>query len=309
MRINYYGYYLQHRDKDKKVLLDIRDILNCFCKYDDKKYKSKFSHLEENVYISHQVNDLYLFIMTRSHEIIKKVNTNNLSVNDIQELLEKNEKLGFASFILLKENYFSFGSTLLAPKFQVFGNFVNEILASLNITDYEFCIEPLLHQATKNEVVKMPFIGRTKIEIDIENSLAKDMINVFGCSGGDAEDIESFEITIKPKPKKSIKKVVDKLIDSVEDSGLQKMIVKAKDETHSQLTELYLTGQGAISDYVGNISEDKISGLLETKAASNKYLKNKLEELIQNEKFEEADINHILRFGNMASWSDIVSGL
>ncbi|WP_422464008.1 hypothetical protein [Endozoicomonas sp. ALB115] len=309
MRINYFGYFLKHRNRDERVLFDLRDILKSFCKLNNNQYKSNFKYSDEHIFISHQVGDVYLFLMTRSHEIIKKINTNDLSVDDIQDLLNQNEKLGFASYILLKENYFSFGSTLLAPKFQVFADYINKILHSLNISDYEFAVEPLLHQATRSEIVKMPFLGRATIEIDKENSLTRDIINVVRCKSEDVEDIESIEIIIKPKRSKSIKPAVEKFIDSIEDKGLQKMIIKAKNETHSQLTELYLIGQGAISDIIGSVKEESISGVLETKADENQYLINKLSEFRKNERFEEADISHIVRFANLDSWTDLVPEL
>ena len=134
MKVNYFGYYLKNTASGKSVIFDLRKFLKEYCKMDAPKFKNNFSHNEGKLYLLHVVSDTYLFLMTRSNELIRKVNTNDITVGEIKNLLEQDEQLGFASYILFKENVFGFGSTLLAPKIDVFTKYINELLEALGIT-------------------------------------------------------------------------------------------------------------------------------------------------------------------------------
>jgi len=81
---------------------------------------------------------VFIFVITRSNEIIQKVNREEASIADINELLQNEESLGFAPYILLESDYFSFGSTLLAPKFTIFTNFVNDLLTLLGLQSVDW---------------------------------------------------------------------------------------------------------------------------------------------------------------------------
>ena len=304
MKINYYGYFLKNIATEEKVLFDIRPFLRAFCQYNNIAFKNQFMRGDEHLYVAMNTGDLFIFLMTRSSEIIKKINSSDLSINEIDSLFESNEHLGFASYVNIKEKFMGFGSTTMAPKFPVFIEFINDIFESLGIRDYEIAVQPILHQATRSEAMAMPFFGKATIEIEKENTLGQDILGVVGASIEDTEDIESLEIIVKPKRKKNIKGAVTKFMENIPDDGLKRLILKARDEAHTQLTDLYLVGKGAVSDVIDGKKESRINELMMTKLGANTHLARKLREFECDERFEEGAIEHILHFNDHTSWPD-----
>ena len=309
MKVNYFGYYLKNTVSGKNILFDLKSFLKEFCKLDAPTFKNNFSHNDEKLYLLHNVTDTYLFLMTRSNELIKKVNTSDITVGEINNLLNQDEQLGFASYVLFKENVFGFGSTLLAPKVDIFARYINDLLEALGITEWVFVPQALLYQATKEEALKFDHIGRTTIELSKENSFIKDILTTVNAASKDTFDLDGIEIVIKPKPRKNIKDTVDKFLKSIPDDGVEKMVMKAKAEGASQMTDLYIVGRGAISDSVDKSKEPRIPNLLEEKFSKNNHLHIKIKEFAENEDFEKDAPNSILRFCNSSAWSDLVSNL
>lgn len=306
MKINYFGYCFKSPSNDRKVLFDIRTFLRAYCRLDNVNFKNTFMHQDEHVYLLHHTADIYLFIITRSNELIRRVNTEDLSVGEIHSLLADNEQLGFASYIIVKESYFGFGSTLLAPKIDVFGQYINNLLECLGIVDWRFVPQALLYQATKTEALEMPFIGKTTIELSKENSFVQDMLASITANTEDTIDLEGIEIVIKPRVRKNIKETVNKFLDHIPDDGVQKMIMKAKGEGLSQMTDLYLVGRGAISDSVNRSQESKIAINMEDKLSNNRFLIQKVTEYTSDEGFEENSLNAIVRYHDDSAWADFI---
>lgn len=309
MKVNYFGYYFQNKSNDKKVLFDFRDFLKAYSRFESIGFKNNFTHQDEHLYLLHQTDDVFLFVITRSQEIIKKINTNDLSIGEVKSLLDEDEQLGFASYIILQESFFGFGSTLLAPKFDVFGNYINSLLEALGITDWKFVQQPLLHQATKAEALAMPFIGRTTIALDKENNFAQDILASISANTEDTVELEGIEIVIKPIKRQNVKKTVKKLLNAIPEKGIDKMIVKARNESLSTMTELYVVGQGAISDNISKVDESKIAGNLKEKLSKNSILSTKITEYTSNEELEKKVIDSILRYSNDSTWTSLLSNL
>jgi hypothetical protein len=81
------------------------------------------------------------------------------------------------------------------------------------------------------------------------------------------------------------------------------MIMKAKKEGMSQMTDLYLVGKGAICDNVDRSRETRIPQLLELKANKNKYLSQKLAEYRSDESFEKISLDAFVRFSDVSTWT------
>ena len=309
MKVNYFGYYFLDNTTQDKVLFDIRPFIKKFCATECVEFKNSFTHQDEHIYLLHHINDVYLFIITRSNEVIRKINTTNLSVDEIHSLLEKDEQLGFASYVIIKDHYFGFGSTLLAPKADIFSRYINLLLISLGIVQWTFIPQVLLYQATRAEAMKLPFIGKTCIELSKENSFLDDFLKTISADTTDTLELESLEIIIKPKSKQNIKPTVVKFLDNIQDEGVKKIIMKAKSENASQLTDLYLIGSGAISDNVDKNNESKIADKMEAKLNDNEYLTTKVSEFTKDENKSKNNINDIVRYHNSDSWSDFISNI
>lgn len=271
-----------------------------FCKLDNPEFKNGFIKNEENLYLIHQNGDVFLFLITRNRELIKKINQTDISISSF---LSQDEQVSFASYLVIKEGYFGIASTVLAPKVSVFTEYLDDIFKKIGVSNLDFKTKAILHQATKEEVFKFNRIGKTSIEISKENSLVKDFLNLISANTEDCIDIKGMEITIKPNRGKNIKEVSRKFLDRVSDEGVRKMILKCEDEVSSQMLDVYLVGKGAILDFIDKSKENEIPTLLENKAAGNKNLIDKIEEYRSDESFKKDVPIDIQRFDDFNTWT------
>ena len=238
MRLSYYGYYLRHKIHYGKHLVDLSGFIQSFAKCNEPLLKGSFKHNDESVYLNHLANNVCILAMTRNSENFKKIDTSSMSVSEFKLLLGQDEKVGFASYVVIKPRFFGFTSTSLSPKFDTFCDLVNRLLSITGNGSWEFCIHPLIHQATKDEAIQMKHIGKTTIEVKSSNTLAKHILNVLKADG-DTELVDSIEITIKPSKQKNMKSLVEKILGQTSDEGLEKLIMKAKNDVGSALLDLY----------------------------------------------------------------------
>lgn len=308
MIISYFGYYLQHRISSEKHLIDLSTFLKTFAALEEPLFKGSFMHNSEHIYLQGLSGNVCVLVMTRDGEKFKKINTTDLSISEIRKMLGQDEKIGFASYLVLKEYYFGFASTSLAPKFDAFCNMVNTLLSYTGNGSWQFCIKPLTHQATKQEAVSMNYIGKTTIEMTTENTLARHFLNVVG-AGSNVDELDSIEITLKPKKNRSIKPIIEKVVSATSDEGLEKLIIKAKNDASSAMLDIYVSGKGVISDNLGQHDEAIIPDIIETKIRENVKLREQVQEFIKNGQINEADFSWILRFSDITSWATLASDL
>lgn len=304
MRLNYFGYSVRKVADNSHYLMDLRQFLKAFSDYSNMAFKNKFTHTGEQVYLLPVTNNFYLFVITRSDEIIKKVKSDNagVSVNEIYNLLQTGENIGFASYLYVDRYYFAFASKMLSPKSTVFANFVNNIFFELGITDYSFDVHPFLQQSTREQVLTMPFIGRSTIQINKDHSLGERFKEIFGATVQDFSDIESFEIVIKPKRGRDIKEAVTKALAVIPDNGLRSMVIKAKEELEGNLKDLYIISEGAISDIVDTTDERIILDRIRSKINDNTLLAEKVGEHERNNAFTQQNIESIARLFTITNW-------
>ncbi|HEC73145.1 MAG TPA: hypothetical protein ENI26_02095 [Methylophaga aminisulfidivorans] len=304
MRVSYFAHCLRNIESGENVKFDLGSFASAFCKFENPIFKNTFTHNGENVYLLHNSGDVYLFIMTKSNEVIRKINTDNLSVSEINDLLAKDEQLGFASYILIKENHFGYSSTLMAPRIDCFNDFIEFLLSKIGVKDYQFRTQALLYQATKADVLSMNYLGRTTIDLAKHSNVVKNFLSELNVTDADILELDGIEIKIKPKQRKNIKPVVDKVIQNLPDDGVEKMIVKAKHQDAGEaLKDLYLIGQGSISDSIDKSKEAKIPDHLESKRKQNKIVDERLAEYIEHEQLTEKNIEVVQRFSDAESWS------
>jgi Intracellular sensor of Lambda phage, Abi component len=309
MKLSYYGYVFTEVKTGNKSRMPLKNFIKAFCQYDNPTYKNQFTHNGENVFLLSGVGNLYLFIQTRSNEVIKKINSADTSIGEIYDFLKTGEMIGFASYVYLMDSYLGFASTTMAPRIASFATFINDVLQSIGVDNYQFTLIPFLHQATKAEAMSMPFIGKSIIQINKENTFFDHLENIFGGTATEFEDVDSFEIIIKPKPRKNIEKAVKKMLSTVSDTGIDKMIIKAKDEDHSALIDLYLAGNGLLADNINTRDERIIAQTIQGKIGENEMLKQKVTEHEQDEAIPQISIEAITKFSNVDAWSTAISGV
>jgi len=237
---------------------------------------------------------------------MRKVNREDASVADINELLQNDESLGFASYILLESDYISFGSTLLAPKFTIFTNFVNDLLTLLDLQSWQFVPQAMVHTSTRESIITMDFIGKTKIEVSRTNNIFQDLIALATGDANAVNDVDSFEITIKPRPRQNIKNTVAPLLNRIDANGLDKVITSAKMDVQDRLTELYLNQSGAVTDVIDAKRWLQIPNKMLEKAQNNALLTQRLNEYRNHGQFTQEPIERIGLFGVPGPWATLV---
>lgn len=309
MRVNYFAYYLRDKATDSAHLIDLTGFLSAFAEFDDKPFKGNFLHADENLYLLKHIDNTYLLVMTRNNDLIKRVNTTDMSVKDISEILAEDESIGFASYILFRDGYFGIGTTYMAPKADVFASFVNKIFDKIKLSGYTFIIEPVLKQATREEVMNMPFIGKATIALSKENGLAGQFLEMISAKPEDTFDLDAIEVIIRPMKKKNTKNVVCKLIEAAGEDGMEKLIVKAKEDMGSRLMDLYITGKGPITDSVSITKPAKVADYMVERCQNNKYLHSQLQELRNNARFTKKTLKMVTELADAAAWPAAVAGL
>jgi hypothetical protein len=309
MKLSYYGYVFTEIKTGNKSRMSLKDFNKAFCQYDNPLYKNQFTHNGENVFLLSGVGNLYLFIQTRSNEVIKKINSADTTIGEIYDLLKTGEMIGFASYVYMMDSYLGFASTTMAPRIASFATFINDVLQSIGINTHQFTLIPFLHQATKAEAMAMPFIGKSIIQINKSNTLFEHLGGLLGGTATEFEDVDSFEIIIKPKPRKNIEKAVKSMLSTVNDQGIDKMIIKAKDEDHAALIDLYLAGNGLLADNINTRDERVIAQIIKGKIGENEMLKQKVTEHEQDEAIPQVSIDAISKFSNVDTWSAAISGI
>ncbi len=304
MKLSYYGYSFTEKKNNVKKGMSIKEFIKNFCKYNDPTYKNTFRHNNEHIFLLPATGDLYLFIETRNNEIIKKINANDTTVSEIIDSLNQGEMIGFASYVYISDSYLGFASTSMAPRIHTFGNFIDEIFVSLNITDHEFTIIPFLIQSTRADAMAMPFIGRSTIQINKSNKLFDDLVQGFCGKAEEFEEVESFEIILKPRNRKDISKAAKRILNSIPDEGIEKLILKAKDDLHPVLIDLYLAGKGLLSDNINIKDEHEIATTFRDKIQANPLLSEKVNAHEQDESIKKETIASIDHFRNLDAWSN-----
>lgn len=304
MKLNYFAYWVNTVKKEEQHLTSLAPFLRAFCSYDNPKFKLKFRYNDEHVFLIHIASKVFLFLMTRSNETIKRIQASDLTVGEIYERLQKGEMLGFASYLYLDDHYFGFASTTMAPKPLAFTHFVNDIFDSVGLgSRYSFACEPILTQTTKADALAMPFIGRSTIQVTKGSTLYEDFRNFIGSPIEDFRDIDSFEVIIKPRRKQDIGQAVKKLINTLPDAGLEKMVLRAREEVHGQMVDLYVAGMGGVSDIIDTKDERKVLAVIEQKVRDNAVLKAKVKEHVRNAKFKKTSLKGINTLSDHHTWT------
>ena len=182
----------------------------------------------------------------------------------------------------------------MAPKTKSFSKFINDIFEAIGINDYKFILHPFMQEATFADALQLPFIGRSSVQVSKENKFYEDIRDFFGGTAEEFSEVDSFEITIKPKRRKNIDAAVKKVIRNVDQSGLDKFICRAKTDLGDHLMDMYLVGKGMISDVIPKGADHEIYKAISSKVGDNDELTKKLEEHESYEGFRKRSLKCFL---------------
>lgn len=150
----------------------------------------------------------------------------------------------------------------------------------------------------------MPFVGRSTVQIAATNSIFGELMNIIGGEAEEFTDVDSFEITIKPKKHKNISNAAKRLIRATPDAGLDKMVIKAKEAAHESLIELYLAGNGLISDQINLRDERNLTSRIREKIEQNTTLREKVAEYEHHAAVPHTPLDFITSYRNASAWAD-----
>lgn len=306
MKASYFGYYVYNNATQTRSLIDIRPFLRKFCSFSNPEYKNQFRHQDEHVYLIPNGRSSYLLLLTRNNEIIKSINSEDFSVNDISAALDRRDQVSFASYIMLRGTWLGIASTVLAPRIGTFGRLVNDIFSTVNLSDYEFSTVPFMQEATKADALSMDFLGATTVQVSNESNIFNELKTLITATDQDFTDVDSFEIKLKPKPRRNIKDAAIKLINSAGENGVDRLVVRAKEQVAEQLTDLYLFGQGAVHDSIDARNERTIVSSMATKAVENSVLGEKIQAHEADSTFTQIPIGAIDDIANGDLWPGVV---
>lgn len=267
--------------------MDINDFIKSSTSNEALPFAKQNRHSGENLYLLPVVNNLYLFVQTKDREIIKRIEKKDdeIKAYEIQSLLSKNESLGFASYVYFHSTLrvFGFASRVLSPKFTAFQMYINNLLVMLKIEDISFVVHPLKTEITKTQAMTLPFIGTTRFLVRKDSSLGESFKEFFlgSTNSNDLEVIESFEIVIKPAPRKSLTDTIKKTLVSMEDDGIKGIILRGKQNLEDNVKDFYIHSAGALYDEIKNTEENKVFDEIKEKIENNAELKDKVEEYEQ----------------------------
>lgn len=309
MKISYYGYSIKRHSDGERFLFDIRPFIRAFVALNDVNFKNRFSHAGESVYLLPIQNGLFLYLMTRSNEIIRKIRSSDHSVSEITDMLRKDEHLGFASYVYFERSFIGFASTIMAPKAISFSNFVNNVIEAIGLNNCKFVLHPLMQETSFADALAMPFIGRSSVQVSKENRFFEDLRNLFQGTAEEFEDVDSFEIVIKPRRRQNIEAAVKKMINTIPHDGLDRFVCSAKEDLGDHLMDFYLAGQGIVSDLVTKGSDLEIYKAVVAKVEANALLAKKVGEHEAHEAFTTEEPSPFSGLHDPNAWANRILDL
>lgn len=296
MKLSYHKYYIE---KDgKRYRQNLLPFIEKFVKIDSKAFKNSFFSHGDQLFLFDLGFQMFLFIVTKDNEIIKSVNSENFSHQDIHEKLSRNENIGFASYIHFSDNYYGIASTFYGPKNLVFNNFINSIFKKIGLGSYRFESMALPVEATRDTVLKLEYKGAVRFDVTRENPFFDEAVKFFG----EPKDTNKICIEFKPEPKQEMTETFDNIVNKIEDDGLKNFVVKGKETLQDSLTDFYLSTQGSVSDVIKVKGELEICNSIRDKIGKNTLLAKSIREFNDDEDYLQESIQSIADFNNLEPW-------
>ncbi|MFM4925228.1 hypothetical protein ACK3ZY_02110 [Aeromonas caviae] len=298
MKLTYYSYYFKRNEN--KYRHTVLALLRAYVQNAPAHMKRSFvSRSGETIFIITNTNPhLFTLITTKNNELIKIINSDSFTYEDIRDDLEDNEKVGFASYIYVDNDHYAIASTSQGPKNSSFVYFIEQLLVSLSLT-YSFIATPFPVRVSSSDVMTMNSVGRTTFEVSASNNAFVQFRQFFG--GTLPDEIDAIEVTFKPRRGCDIKEYIPALTNAISGDGLEKYMVRAKESLDESLSDFYIAGNGFINDYL-EPSESSIATRIAEKKIANQPLSLKLAEFRNDERYSNDRLEDIASYYNASAW-------
>lgn len=285
MRLSYYGYCLHHVPTEKRYLVDLSALTKKFVSSTNQSFKASVTYNGERLYLLPFGLSTYLFVQTKTKEIIKAIEGSTLSVQDIRDKLLQNESIGFASYVYMDASYLGIATKVLSPRITAFCEMMTKVVAGYGGTDYVFVPTILAEKLPKSAIKSLDHVGSVTVEMNTANTYAQDLIKTFtNRDANNLADIASIEITIRPmrKGKKSLLSDLAAIATNVPNKGLVSLEARAKVTAADLMTDIFIVGEGGIRDFIEFKNEVDLQSLIPQRAAGNSALQAKVKEYKKN---------------------------
>lgn len=295
MRLSYYGYCLLHVPTGKKSLVDLRALTKKFVNSTNQNFKASVTYHGERLYLLPFGTSTYLFVQTKTNEIIKAIERKTLNVQDIRNKLLQDESVGFASYVYMDESYLGIASRVLSPRITAFCELMTKVVAGYGGTDYAFVPTILAETLPVSAIKTLEHVGSVTVEMNVANTVGQDLLKqLTNRTPDNLVDIASIEITIKPvrKGKKSLRTDLSEIAKNVPAKGLVSLEARAKATAADHMTDIFIVGEGGIRDFIDFKKESDLQTLIPSRAINNSSLQLKVKEYKSNASHKKvADIS------------------
>lgn len=303
MKIGYYRYWIeQNMERHRQSM---RAFLGSFAQIRSRRFRETFSDGEDNLFLYSIRDHLFLFVITKDRELIKAISENTLSHQDIYRKLDRGERIGFASYVYLGDDFFGIASTLHGPKAKRFGEFINQIFRVIGITDCSFHSAPFEAKTTPMEAIGFHFKSSVRMAIKPHNPLFR---SIAAWWGGDGTDVHSIVVEIKPAARTQMSGTFDAVLHKAREAGIESMVVRAKAELEDQMMDFHVVGCGGLSRPIHASGENGICNAILQDVAANGSLQAELETYRGERAYETSGIQAIRRFSDIDHWSGHLGG-
>ena len=300
MKLSYHKYYIAR--SGNRYQHNLLPFLERFVEFDSKKFKNSFSAHGDQLFLFELTAQMFLFVVTKDNEIIKSINSDDFSHQDIHEKLDANENIGFASYIYFSKNYYGIASTFYGPKNIIFNNFINDIFNKIGLGSYWFESMPFPIEATRNTVLDLDFKGAVRFDLSKENPFFDEILSFLG----KPKDTDKISIQFKPAPRGQMDDTFDKIMDKIEDDGLKNFIAKGKETLQDSLTDFYISGTGHIADLITVKGEIEICNNIKEKLSRNTLLTKGISEYKNDKSYIQKNLKVFSDFNNLAAWDGYI---
>lgn len=310
MKINYYCYCIEDLDTREKYNFDIKPLIKTLTDWKTSiGISGRIVRGGESLFLIPVSRNYYLFVQTKTNEVIKKIEKKPDSINasEIVNMLSNNESLGFASYVLFDpiRNLFAFSSRMYSPKVTAFQHFFNDVFMSLGLGRLSFVVEPMKNSMSKNNAMTLPFIGKTRLMVNKDHQLFDHIANLLVGQASDRDVIAEMEVIIKPAPRKNVSQSMASVIHNTQQNGLEGIIIRAKENMEDQLKDIYISSSGAIFDEVDSIEEGIVYAVMANCLATNQLLAEKVSDHERTIGYTNKVLDSLLYYYDANNWPRI----
>lgn len=222
--------------------------------------------------IHHISGDVFMFLKANNTDIIKTIDRASHHYQDISAILQANEEIAFASYVVIKPRCVGFSSTIYGPKIGAFATYYDHYFFNSNNSN-NLRFEPISKTVTPAQALQFAHMGKINVRLE-NNSLfaARQLTNFLGVTQLQFDDVESFELVIKPKRSKNIRDTIVPTLTNLP-LGIRDLTIAAKQAAGDQAVELHIAASGCIYDLVNVRGNTPIYTQMETNFNKNADLR------------------------------------